>query len=386
MKKSITIVIALFVFSFSWCLAQNEKPAIKEDFKPSTLNQPGQEYPQVNSQGYARFRILAPEASSVKVTLGGREGTVLTKSDDGAWVGTTAEPLDQGFHYYHLIVDGGVFNDPGTLNFYGSIRWESGIEVPAFDQDFYALKDVPHGSVEQILFPSKSTNSIRRAFVYLPPDYNKNQTKRYPVLYLQHGWGEDETAWSNQGHANLIMDNLIAEGKIKPFIIVMTYGMTNDIKIGGLKNFDIKPFQTVLIDELIPYIDNNFRTISDQKHRAMAGLSMGSMETKMITLANIDKFSYIGLFSGASLSMDDVNKIPGFKDKVKLVFVSYGSKEIDWMIQRGRDFTGGDPRENVDALKKVGINSVLYISPNTAHEFLSWRRSLREFSLLLFKE
>lgn len=379
-------IVLLLFFSVSLCLAQSDEHTIKEDFKPSVLNQPGQEFPQVNSQGYARFRIHAPEAKSVKVTLGGREGTMLTKSEDGFWISTTAEPLDEGFHYYHIIVDGGIFNDPGTLNFYGSCRWESGIEIPAFDQDFYALKDVPHGRVQQVLFFSKSTNTIRRAFVYTPPDYEKNPKKRYPVLYLQHGWGEDETAWCNQGHANLIMDNLIAEGKIRPFIIVMTYGMTNEIKFGELRKFDIKPFQTVLVDELIPYIDANFRTLPDQSHRAMAGLSMGSMETKMITLANIDQFSYIGLFSGASISMEDVNKTPGFKEKVKLVFVSYGSKEIDWMIQRGREFTGGDPRENVEALKNAGINTVLYISPNTAHEFLTWRRSLRQFAMLLFKE
>ncbi|MEG8988597.1 alpha/beta hydrolase-fold protein [Ignavibacteria bacterium 4148-Me] len=385
-RYHIFIVILTLVGAISPCLSQTLQVTIKEDFKPSVLNQPGQEYPQVNSQGYARFRIYAPQAQSVKVSLGGREGTTLTKTEDGFWIGTTAEPLDEGFHYYRLIVDGGTFNDPGTLNFYGSCRWESGIEVPAFDQDFYALKDVPHGRVQQVLFPSKSTNSIRRAFVYTPPDYDKNTKKRYPVLYLQHGWGEDETAWWNQGHANLIMDNLIAEGKVKPFIIVMTYGMTNEVKFGELRKFDIKPFQTVLVDELIPYIDENFRTLSDRKHRAMAGLSMGSMETKMITLANIDKFSYIGLFSGASISMNDVNSVPGFKDKVKLVFVSYGSKEIDWMVQRGRELTGGDPRENVEDLKKAGINCVLYISPNTAHEFLTWRRSLREFAMLLFKD
>ncbi|MBN2613163.1 MAG: esterase [Bacteroidales bacterium] len=384
MKRNIYFIASLLIYSFSLCWAQNENPDIKEDFKPSSLNQPGQEYPKVNSQGYARFRIAAPEAKSVKVTLGGREGTMLTKSDDGAWTGTTLEPLDEGFHYYHLIVDGGIFNDPGTLNFYGSVRWESGIEVPAFDQDFYALKDVPHGRVQQVLFPSKSTNTIRRAFVYTPPDYDKDQTKRYPVLYLQHGWGEDETAWGNQGHANLIMDNLIAEGKAKPFIIVMTYGMTNEIRFGGLKDFDIKPFQMVLIEELIPYIDNNFRTIPDQPHRAMAGLSMGSMETKMITLANVDMFSYIGLFSGASISLDDVSKTSGFKEKVKMVFVSYGSKEYEWIAKRGREFTGGDPSENVESLKKAGINSILYVSPGTAHEFLTWRRSLREFAMLLF--
>jgi enterochelin esterase-like enzyme len=379
------VLVLLLALSGSFCLAQTEQPTITEDFKPSTLNQPGQQYPQVNSQGYVRLRIVAPLAQSVSVSLGGRGGTPLTKAADSTWIGTTARPEDSGFHYYHLTIDGGVFNDPGTLNFYGSVRWESGVEVPAPDQDFYALKDVPHGKVEQILFPSKSTNTSRRAFVYTPPDYDKDQTKRYPVLYLQHGWGEDETAWSNQGHANLIMDNLIADGKIKPFLIVMMYGMTNEIKFGGLRNFDIKPFQTVLIDELIPYVDANFRTLSDQPHRAMAGLSMGGMETKMITTANLDKFAYIGLFSGGTFSMDDVNKTAGFKEKVKLVFVSFGSREIE---NRGNrpNMWGGDPKANADALKQAGVNSVFYVSPNTAHEFLSWRRSLHEFAPLLFKD
>lgn len=384
MKRYLTgLIVLLLTFSFSLCFAQTEQPTIKDDFKPSTLNQPGQEYPQVNSQGYARFCIVASEAQSVSVSLGGREGTPLTKAEDGSWTGTTAKPEDEGFHYYHLTVDGGTFNDPGTLNFYGSIRWESGIEIPAHDNDFYVLKDVPHGRVQQILFPSKSTNTSRRAFVYTPPDYDKDQTKRYPVLYLQHGWGEDETAWSNQGHANLIMDNLIAEGKIKPFLIVMTYGMTNEVKIGGLRNFSIKPFQTVLVDELIPYVDAIFRTLSDQPHRAMAGLSMGGMETKTITLANLDKFSHIGLFSGGTFSMDDVNKTAGFKEKVKLAFVSFGSRELGG---GRRGFFGGDPKENANALKEAGINSVFYVSENTAHEFLSWRRSLREFAPLLFQD
>ena len=380
MKKKL-IVLALFVsFSGALSVAQANQPAEANDWKPSTLNQPGQEYPQVNSQGYARFRIVAPQAQSVSVSLGG--GTALTKGEDGAWTGTTARPLDEGFHYYHLTVDGGTFNDPGALNFYGSTRWESGIEIPAHDREFYALKDVPHGRVQQILFPSKSTNTSRRAFVYTPPDYDKDLTKRYPVLYLQHGWGEDETAWSNQGHANLIMDNLIAEGKTKLFLIVMTYGMTNEIRFGGLRNFDIRSFQTVLVDELIPYIDANFRTLSDQPHRAMAGLSMGGMETKTITLKNLDKFSHIGLFSGGSISLDDVSNAPGFKEKVKLVFVSYGSRELGG--DRGR--RGGDPKASADALQQAGIHSAFYVSPNTAHEFLSWRRSLREFAPLLFQD
>ena len=387
MKQYLISLVLLLTLSGSLCLAQTDQPTIIEDFKPSTLNQPGQEYPQVNSQGYARFRIIAPQAQSVKVSLGlGGRGGILTRAADSSWMGTTAGPLDKGFHYYRLTIDGGTFNDPGALNFYGSIRWESGIEIPAPDQDFYALKDVPHGKVQQILFPSKSTNTSRRAFVYTPPGYDKDQTERYPVLYLQHGWGEDETAWSNQGRANLIMDNLISEGEIKPFIIVMTYGMTNDVRIGGLRNFKIDPFQTVLIDELIPYIDANFRTLSDQSHRAMAGLSMGGMETKTITMANLDKFAYIGLFSGGTFSMDDVNNTPGFKEKVKLVFVSFGSRELENRRGGGRGFFGGDPKENAEALKQAGINSVFYVSPGTAHEFLSWRRSLHEFATLLFKD
>ncbi len=290
--------------------------AVVEDFKPSTLNQPGQAYPQVNSQGYARFRIVAPDAKAVKVSLGlgGRGGTVLTKAPDGSWMGTSEGPLDEGFHYYHLTVDGGTFNDPGTLNFYGSTRWESGIEIPAHDADFYALKDVPHGRVEQILFASPSTASQRRAFVYTPPGYDRNARERYPVLYLQHGWGEDETAWANQGHANLIMDNLIAAGKTRPFIIVMTYGMTNDLRPGGpggLAAFDIRPFQTVLLNELIPYVDGHFRTLSDQRHRAMAGLSMGGFETRLIAPKHLDTFAYIGLLSGGTMSLEDVNAAPG---------------------------------------------------------------------------
>jgi len=367
-----------------------DPPPVVEDFAPSSLNQPGQQYPQVNSQGYVRFRVEAPQAQSVRATLGlgGQGGTVLHKAEDGAWVGTTAGPLDEGFHYYHLEVDGGTFNDPGALNFFGSRRWESGVEVPAHDADFYALKDVPHGQVRQVLFPSPSTGTQRRAFVYTPPGYDQS-TERYPVLYLQHGWGEDETAWTNQGRANLIMDNLIAEGKVRPFIIVMTYGMTNDITPGapgGLAAFDIRPFQTVLLDELIPYVDREFRTLADADHRAMAGLSLGGFETKLITTANVGTFGYIGLFSGGTFSVEDVANAPGFRDEVKLVFVSFGSRELANRRTAPPGVPESDPAANAAALKASGFNSVFYVSPDTAHEFLTWRRSLREFAPLLFRE
>ena len=353
-------------------LAFPEMAGVKEDFVPSTKNQPGQDYPMVNSQGYVRFRIDLPQAKEVTVSLGlgGRGGTKLKKTYDGSFVGQTEGPMDEGFHYYHLTVDGGTVNDPGAMNYFGSARWESGIEIPAKDQDFYALKNVPHGNVQQVLFWSESTNQVRRAFVYTPPTYGKNKKERFPVLYLQHGWGEDETAWSNQGHANLIMDNLIAEGKVKPFIIVMTYGMTNDVKFGTIGQFTAKEFETVLVDELVPYIDSHFMTIAKKDSRAMAGLSMGGIETKLITLRRPDVFGYYGLLSGGQYAPEDIKT----KKQVRLIFQSCGSKENPDGI-----------RQSTEALKAAGINAVGYVSEGTAHEFLTWRRSLHEMAPLLFK-
>ena len=349
----------------------NHQP--KEDFRPSVLNQPGQDYPQVNSEGYARFRVVAPDAKSVIVSLGlgGRGGTVLRKDKDGVWTGTTEGPMDEGFHYYHLTIDGGVVNDPGTGNFFGSCRWESGIEIPAHDQDFYANRmDVAHGNVQQVLFPSKSTNTVRRAFVYTPPTYGKNKKERFPVLYLQHGWGENETSWPVQGCAGLIMDNLIAEGKIKPFIIVMTYGMTNDVRFGGIREFTAEDFEKVLVDELVPYIDANFQTKADKWNRAMAGLSMGGIETKLITLRRPEVFGSYGLLSGGQYEPSDIKD----KKQVKLIFQSCGSKERPDAI-----------RESTARLKEAGFNAHGYVSEGTAHEFLTWRRSLYQMAQLLFK-
>lgn len=351
---------------------------IKDDFKPASTNQPGKEYPQVNSQGRIKFRIVAPNAKSVGTTF--RDSTEFVKGDDGAWIGYS-RPLDEGFHYYELVIDGAHVPDPNSLMYFGAMRWGSGVEIPAHDRDFYELKNVPHGEIREIFFHSESTQTERRAFVYTPPGYDKNPDQRYPVLYLQHGWGENEYGWSVQGHAGRIMDNLIAEGKTKPFIIVMTYGMTNETRMGGLQNFDITGFETVLVKELVPYIDSNYRTLSDQANRAMAGLSMGSMETKLITLRNLDKFSHIGLFSGATMNQADVENTPNFKEKVALVFVSYGSKEVgNERVQRG-----GNPAESIEQLKNLGINAHYYLSPETAHEWQTWRRSLKEFAPMLFQ-
>lgn len=438
MKSRFLPLAVLPLLAVPLALAQTTPPATtpavqpKEDFKPSPLNQPFAQYPQVNSDRYVRFRINAPQASAVRMSLGlgGRGGTQLTKSDDGFWTATTG-PFDEGFHYYTMNIDGAKVNDPNTLTFYGSSEWESGIEIPAHDQDFYANKDIPHGRITQILFPSKSTNSIKRAFVYTPPDYEKSGAK-YPVLYLQHGWGEDETGWSSQGRCNLIMDNLLADNKmnVKPFLIVMTYGMTNEgggpgrgrgpargattapaltntqtvaatpaatpaaggtpatqpgaavagapgrRGAGGRGGFgNNAAFEKVLLDELIPYVDANFRTLSDQPHRAMAGLSMGGAETKAITLPHLDTFSHIGLFSGGTIAPSDITDMPKFKQQVKVVFMSCGSRENPAGVKTA-----------ADQLNAEGIKGISFVSENTAHEWLTWRRSLLQFAPLLFQD
>ena len=384
--------------------APAQTPPPIEDFKPAASNQPGRQYPQVNSERRARFRVVAPQAQSVRVPEWG--GIALTKGEDGAWVGTT-RPLDEGFHYYRINIDGADVPDPGSKFFYGASRWGSGIEIPARDEEFYAVKNVPHGQLRQTLYFSKSTNTTRRCFVYTPPDYDRDAAARYPVLYLQHGAGEDETGWGNQGRANLIMDNLIAAGKARPFVIVMDNGGGNVFgggprgggpgkapdksggkapdKAGGKApgrgrgGFDFSTFAKVMTEELIPFIDTHYRTLADQPHRAMAGLSMGGAQTRQITLTNLDKFSHIGLFSGGSLAADapPLADAAAFKQKVRVLFVSYGSREA-----------GGaaTAKANHEALEKMGIKNIYYESPETAHEWQSWRRSLYQLAPLLFRD
>jgi enterochelin esterase-like enzyme len=388
MKKQVLIILLAFLLTGGVFSAQSQTN-VMEDFKPSSVNQPGKEYPQVNSEGRVRARISAPEAHKVQLDISAVKYD-LVKDEKGLWTGESA-PQDEGFHYYQLWVDGAAVPDPGSLYFYGASRWGSGIEIPAKDQDFYAMKNVPHGQVIEFPYYSKSNNTMRRCFVYTPPGYNKDTKKRYPVLYLQHGGGEDETGWSGQGHANLIMDNLIAEGKAKPFIIVMdngTWSMQGPPRGERPAAGQWPPkgwadgFTKTLLEDIIPMIDANFRTMADQKHRAMAGLSMGGMQTRVITLAHPEVFSQIGLFSGGSISLEDLGNAPGFKEKIKLVFISYGSRELE----NPRAGFGGNPKENTDKLKEAGMNTHFYVSPQTAHEWQSWRRSLHEFASLLFNK
>jgi alpha-L-arabinofuranosidase len=388
-----TAILGLALLAGVPAMAQTNQPAV-EDFKPSSLNQPGKQYPQVNSERRVRARVVAPQAQSVMLDLGGVKYP-LTKGEDGAWVGVS-QPQDEGFHYYQLVIDGAQVPDPGSRYFYGASRWGSGLEVPAGDRDFYAVKDVPHGQLRDTLYYSKSANANLRCFVYTPPDYEKDYSRRYPVLYLQHGGGEDETGWGSQGHTGPIMDNLIAAGKARPFIIVMANSYVPGASAipgrgparaggaggapapggrGGRFNFNFTAFERLLIDDLIPFIDANFRTMADQPYRAMAGLSMGGMQTRTIALAHLDKFSHIGIFSGGSIAPSSIPDMDAYKQKVRIVFVSYGSRE-----------NGAAGKASVEALQQAGIKSVYYESPHTAHEWLTWRRSLHEFAPLLFQD
>ncbi len=379
MKKSPSLFWLSALLCASPLFANDDTPAPADDWVSMSSNQMDNLYPMVNSERRVKFRIDAPEATAVGVSF--RDSSEFTKGEDGAWYGVT-RPLDEGFHYYTIKIDGADVPDPKSKMYFGAMRWGSAIEIPAHDEAFYTIQQVPHGQLREIFFHSPSTQSERRAFVYTPPGYDQNPDRRYPVLYLQHGWGENEYGWGNQGRAPVIMDNLIAAGEVEPFIIVMTYGMTNHIRFGGMSEFRIEDFETVLVDELIPYVDAHFRTMADQPHRAMAGLSMGGMETKQITLRNLDVFSHIGLFSGGSISPEDIADLEAFKAANKLVFVSYGSREVEGDRPRRR---GPHPEEATKALAATGVNTHYYVSPETAHEWQSWRRSLKELAPLLFR-
>jgi enterochelin esterase-like enzyme len=204
-------------------------------------------------------------------------------------------------------VDGVPVNDPGSDTFFGWGRQTSGIDVPDKDGAFYEPRDVPHGEVRVRWYLSKTTAAWRRAYVYTPPDYDRNPKVRYPVLYLQHGAGENETGWTKQGRANLILDNLIATGSARPMIVVMETGYAT--RAGAMPPPAGAPpapnaFEDVVVNDLIPTIDASYRTLADRDNRAMAGLSMGGGQTLQITSAHLDKFAWIGSFSAPMRNFD----------------------------------------------------------------------------------
>lgn len=361
-----------------------------EDFVPAVTNQPGKLFPQVNSEHRVRASIMAPQAIKVQLDIGGKKYDMV-KDDKGVWTGESL-PQDEGFHYYQLNIDGASVPDPGSQTFYGAGRTGSGIEVPAYDRDFYALKNVPHGMVSENLYFSTLTNAWRRCFVYTPPGYFNDAKTRYPVLYLQHGSFEDETGWAVQGKANLILDNLIAEKKAVPMIIVIDNGYAYK---PGENNPDPKArpvsiFEEVLITEIIPMIDGKFRTLSDRNHRAIAGLSMGANQTMRIAMNHMDMFSHYGGFSGTSnypseAAVDPATFLDGKFNDGALVNKQFNVFWLGLGTKEPKPFPGSVGAFR-DMLNKQGIKHVFYESPNTGHEWLTWRRDLQQYAALLFKK
>ena len=405
-------------------MAVTASAQVAEDFKPATTNQEGHQYPMVNSQRMVRAQISAPEANSVKLDIGGVKYDMV-KNSEGVWTGESA-PQDEGFHYYQLNIDGASVPDPGSLFYYGASRWGSGIDIPAADEEFYTVKNVPQGSVNEVYYYSTVTEKMRHAYIYLPAAYYTNPTKKFPVLYLQHGMGENETGWSAQGKTGIIMDNLIAAGKAVPFIIWMDNGLSarrpgeQPMGFGGPRpggrpqgmgqggpggqrpgGFQGGPggqrprmggadfarmarrmggaFEEVLIKDVIPLVESRYRVIADSEHRAMAGLSMGGMQTHGITLNNPTTFAYVGIFSGGTIDPEELTIANDFKKTNKVLFMSCGGRET------GMAEGDHSVMKVAEGLKKIGINAHGYVSPETAHEWQTWRRSLYQFAQLLFK-
>jgi len=382
---AITLAISILVAP-GLTFSQVSDPA----FKAPTSNVPGAEYPQINSERRARFRLSAPRAEKVELNLGGRHP--MTKDANGMWTITT-DPLVVGFHYYSFVVDGVNVADPGSEGYFGSSWMSSGIEVPEAGVDFYDAKNVPHGDVRVRPYFSKISNAWRQAYVYTPPGYD-NANTRYPVLYLQHGAGEDERGWTMQGKANFILDNLIAAGKAKPMIVVMENGGgsalfapgnrggpgANAAPGAGRGNAASSQFAEILIKETIPMIEANYRTLTDRANRAIAGLSMGAGQAWQIGTANLDKFAYIGGFSGGATGEPQtayngvMADAKAFNKQVKVLYISIGTEEN---VQGARTFH--------EKLDQHGIKHVYFESPGTAHEWQTWRRSLNGFAPLLFR-
>ena len=401
-----TLLVALCAWIGLTGVTWGQPPA---DCKSNALNIPGAPFPCLLPDNRVMFRVAAPEALKVRVRVG--KGFDMTKEADGLWYATTT-PQVVGFHYYTIQIDGAVVADPSTRTFFGGGWWNSAIEVPDPDGDYFALKDVPHGEVRQRWYHSSITGSWRRAYVYTPPDYDTNPKATYPVLYLMHGWGENEQGWHVQGHVDVITDNLIAAGKARPMIIVMEN--LNAVKPGesaalyfargvltqavpeppppaGAAPAPRRPlgpmgsavFTEMMLKDLIPMVERTFRIAPGRENRAMAGLSMGGFQTFTTTLANLDTFAYIGGFSGSTGGRGGFDPktsnggvftdADAFNKKVKVLFLGIGSEE------------GPGTKAFSEQLTQARIRNVFFESPGTAHEWLTWRRCFKEFAPRLFR-
>ncbi len=378
---SVLMICCITSAQFAGGMRGQQPEPLPDGYKPSSTNTFLSQYPAVNSQTrQAIFRVVAPHAASVMVDLAGKKYP-MTRDEKGVWT-CTSDPQVVGFHYYAILIDSVPVMDRNTEAYFGS-NWESsGIEIPEGPEgDYYRFnKNIPHGQVRSLYYWSEINGMERHCNVYVPAEYESNTEKKYPVMYLLHGWGEDENGWSNQGHMANIMDGLINAGKAVPMIVVMDCG---DIKT----NSDVRKASTndvtqIYIKDLMPFIESTFRTKNDRQNRAMAGLSRGGFQTTMTVFANLDKFAWMGTFSGFfSRPGQDVTEgfngvfkdAAAFNKQMNLLFISTGTEE-------------GTPKEAVETLKAHGIKNIVYHeSQGTAHEWLTWRRALNEFAPRLFK-
>ena len=393
MRIAAPVLLALAILASAPLHAQDT-----DSSQPATSNVRGAAYPRVHPDGRVTFRLTAPNARTVIVNPGGSDNGLgpplpMQRGEDGVWTGTTTVPAVPGLHYYWFLVDSMVVNDPGSETFFGWGRQSSAVEVPDPAGDFYAARDVPHGEVRERWYRARTTGDWRQAYVYTPPDYDADPDRRYPVLYLQHGAGEDGRGWVKQGRMNLIMDNLIAEGRAQPMLVVMETGYATAVSPapdsaaapgtagGGAPN----AFPQLVIDDLIPMIDSTYRTRPDRENRAMAGLSMGGGQTMQITLANPDRFAWIGAFSGAlgrdfdpATAYDGALSDPERMNRdVRLLYFSAGTDEARFH-QSAAAIT--------ESLEQAGFTNVVFFeSQGTSHEWQTWRRSLHDFVPRIFQ-
>jgi len=372
-------LLAMF-FATSSAWAKDDPPGT-----PASTNVSGADYPRVLPDRRVIFRVSAPDAHEIQFKLD--KPYVAVRDANGAWTATT-DPQFPGFHYYWMLVDNVPVNDPASETFFGYGRETSGIEIPEEGGDFSAPGDVPHGEIRERWYHAKTTGEWRRIFVYTPPGYDPDRSGRYPVLYLQHGRGENERGWSRQGRVSLIMDNLIADAKAKPMLIVMEHGYGHISGESAHWDYgqDLAVFTEVMLNDLIPMIDATYRTIPDREHRALAGLSMGGGQALEIGLGHLDAFAYIGTFSAGGFEggPDDLRKMnngvmadaDAFNRRVHLLWLGVGTAEPPDLLSGVRQLH--------KVLGQAGINSIYYESPGTAHEWLTWRRCLHEFAPLLF--
>jgi enterochelin esterase-like enzyme len=365
------------------CASQPQDAA---EFQRASTTHRLAEFPKIAKDGRIWFQFKAPNAQKVQLRIGATNKTYdMEKLTDGTWNLVIPNP-GPGLQYYYMIVDGLNVMDPGSETFYSN-GIKTAIDVPSPGEEYYDLKDVPHGHVLQHLYYSKILQTWRRMYIYLPPGYDANQRVRYPVLYLQHGAGEDETEWTHAGRAQFILDNLIAEKKAVPLIVVMNNGfatMPGTTPATGPAGMASRfaAFEATLTKESIPEVDANFRTMADREHRAMAGLSMGGMQTFQIGTSHLDLFTYLGIFSGTPMAQAqaqvDAVAAQGkdFANNIHLLWFGVGTTEANFLTRT---------HEVRSQLEKAGIPSGYYESPGTAHEFQTWRRCLHEFAPLLFR-